>query len=65
MTETITSKPPIDLVKQRKDNSVASRWTMLLFMLVAILLAFVGNLLTVPASAIAVMVFIKGRTEIQ
>jgi len=51
--------------KEQKDNAIASRWTMLLFMIVSVVLAIAGNMISVPMAAVAILVYIKGRTEIQ
>ena len=64
--ETIkTIKSPEQLQKERKDNAIASRWTMLLFMIVSAVTAIAGNMLSVPFAAVAILIYIKGRTELQ
>lgn len=50
--------------KERKDNIIASRWGTLLFMISSIILAVAGNLLCVPAGVVAVMLYVKGKTEV-
>ena len=65
MADEETTTPTLaQLQKERKDNVIASRWGMLLFMIACIIFAVAGNVLSVPAGVVATMLYVKGKTEV-